>query len=154
MSWLPDIFSDTSANQQTDAEAQANLARLQAQYKAQLDSRLAKGEVSQKFYNDQTGLLQETLADPSDAGWTEFNATVVEEAKNLPSTVQNAITDTATWVGTTVGKTTAGIGGGLFGGLFSNAKFVIGSIVISVLLVVLWKPLLKPLLNKIIFIPV
>lgn len=153
MSWLPDIFTD-STNQQTDAEAQANLAKLQGQYKAQLDKRLANGEVSQQFYNEQSGLLQETLQDPSDAGWTEFNATVVQEAKDLPATVQNAITDTATWVGSTVGKTTSGLGGGLFGGLVSNFKFVIGVIVIGFLSWLLWKPLLKPLLDKILIIPV
>lgn len=153
MSWLPDLFSDTT-DAQSFGDAQANYSKLQVTYAAQLQKRLNNGEISQAFFEAQMASLRDTLIDPSGEAWAAFNAEVALQVKNLPATVQNAVTDTANWVGTTVGKTVSGVGGGLFGGLVSNTKFVIGSIIGVIVLVLIWKPVVKPLLNKILFIPI
>jgi hypothetical protein len=105
--------SDYSFNQQ-----QKDFIKKQFIYGSKLRSKLASGQITQKYYDDNIWLASQSLDSPSAAFRQEFiNAVESQDLEWLANTIGVSVSEVARFVGQTAGSVVGGVAAGVSSGL-------------------------------------
>lgn len=114
---LQELTTGGSGGGETFSQAQSNYTRQQVTLAATLQRRLKDGTMSQDVYDQQITSLRNSLDDPSDAAWTDFNAAVQSEIVATGTFIADIPGKVAGGIGSTIGDTFKSFFSGIFGSL-------------------------------------